>query len=59
MHVEVGHRGGEQLALSTEHGMMDERHRDMWQVVAKPEEVPAALASAPPWSKDALGFATV
>ena len=48
-----------QLERCIEERFMDERHRDMWQVVAKPEEVPAALASAPPWSKDALGFATV
>jgi hypothetical protein len=31
----------------------------MWQVVAKPEDVPDALAVAPPWSKDAIGFASV
>lgn len=48
-----------QLERCIEERFMDERHRDMWQVVAKPDEVPAALASAPPWSKDALGFATV
>jgi uncharacterized protein (TIGR00730 family) len=38
---------------------MDERHRQMWQVVATPEEVPAALASAPPWSAAAREFAAV
>jgi uncharacterized protein (TIGR00730 family) len=38
---------------------MDERHRQMWQVVATPEEVPAALASAPPWSVAAREFAAV
>lgn len=36
---------------------MDERHRAMWQVVAEPEDVPAALAAAPAWTSDAQGFA--
>jgi len=36
---------------------MDERHRTMWQVVAEPEQVPAALTAAPPWSEDARRFA--
>ena len=38
---------------------MDERHRQMWQVVATPEEVPAALDAAPPWSAAARDFAAV
>jgi uncharacterized protein (TIGR00730 family) len=38
---------------------MDERHRQMWQVVATPEEVPAALDSAPPWSPAAREFAAI
>jgi predicted Rossmann-fold nucleotide-binding protein len=38
---------------------MDERHRQMWQVVATPEEGPAALDSAPPWSAEAREFAAV
>jgi hypothetical protein len=29
---------------------MDERHLQMWQVVATPEEVPHALEHAAPWS---------
>jgi hypothetical protein len=29
----------------------------MWQVVAEPEEVPAALARAPAWSANARSFA--
>ena len=49
----------EQLSRCIAERFMDERHRDMWQVVAKPEDVPAALASAPAWSKDALEFASV
>ena len=48
-----------QLERCIEERFMDERHRAMWQVVAEPEEVLAALASAPAWSKDALGFATL
>jgi uncharacterized protein (TIGR00730 family) len=43
-------------AAVAEH-FMDERHRAMWQVVKEPEEVPAALASAPAWSEDARRFA--
>ena len=38
---------------------MDERHLEMWQVVATPEEVPAALEGAKAWSADARTFATV
>jgi uncharacterized protein (TIGR00730 family) len=38
---------------------MGELHRAMWQVVATPEEVPAALDSAPPWSAAAREFAAV
>jgi hypothetical protein len=49
----------EQLSRCVEERFMDERHRAMWQVVAKPEDVPDALAVAPPWSKDAIGFASV
>ena len=46
-----------QLARAVEERFMDRRHLAMWQVVAEPEEVPAALAHAPPWSADARGFA--
>ncbi len=38
---------------------MDERHLAMWQIVAQPEEVPAALADAPEWSSAARDFAAV
>jgi len=38
---------------------MDRRHLDMWQVVAHPEEVPAALAAAPAWGAEARSFAAV
>jgi uncharacterized protein (TIGR00730 family) len=38
---------------------MDERHRAMWQVVAEPQDVPAALASAPEWSEASRSFAAI
>lgn len=38
---------------------MDPRHRAMWQVVEAPEEVVEAFATAPPWSRDAIGFAAI
>ena len=38
---------------------MDTRHLMMWQVVATPEEVPAALAAAPVWSAEARSFAAL
>jgi len=38
---------------------MNEQHLSMWQVVATPDEVPAALEAAPPWSAEAREFATV
>jgi uncharacterized protein (TIGR00730 family) len=36
---------------------MDHRHRDMWQVVEKPEDVLDAIRRAPAWSHDARDFA--
>ena len=38
---------------------MDERHRQMWQLVEEPEQVPDAIKSAPGWSPDARRFAAV
>jgi len=38
---------------------MDERHLAMWQVVGEPEEVPAAIESAPEWTAAARSFAAV
>ena len=49
----------ELLASAIEERFMDPRHRMMWQVVATPEEVPAALATAPPWTAQARSFAAV
>ena len=38
---------------------MNEQHLNMWQVVDTPDEVPAALDAAPPWSAEAREFAAV
>jgi len=38
---------------------MNEQHLNMWQVVATPDEVPAALDAAPSWSETARDFAAV
>ena len=38
---------------------MDTRHLSMWQVVATPDEIPQALASAPGWSAEARSFAAL
>ena len=45
------------FARAVEERFMDRRHLAMWQVVAEPEEVPAALAWAPAWSAEARKFA--
>ncbi len=37
---------------------MDERHLEMWKMVAEPEEVLFALKNAKTWSADAISFAT-
>jgi uncharacterized protein (TIGR00730 family) len=47
------------LQRAVDERFMDERHLRMWQVVATPEEVPAALERAPPWSPDARAFAAL
>jgi hypothetical protein len=47
------------LARAVEERFMDPRHLMMWQVVATPEEVPAALANAPAWSTQARSFAAM
>lgn len=45
------------LRKAIDERFMDERHESMWQVVAEPEGVPAALESAPPWSAESRNFA--
>jgi len=47
------------LKRAVDEHFMDTRHLHMWQVVAAPEEVPAALAAAPRWSADSRSFAAV
>ena len=49
----------EQFARAVEERFMDPRHLQMWQVVATPDEVPGALASAAAWSEAARSFATL
>lgn len=49
----------ELLEQAVRERFMDDRHLDMWQVVAEPEEIPHALATAPPWSEAAREFAAV
>ncbi len=49
----------ELLQHAVDEHFMDVRHLKMWQLVEAPEEVPAALASAPAWSADARAFAAV
>ena len=49
----------EMLARAVEERFMDARHGLMWQVVARPEEVPDALERAPPWSAEFRSFAAV
>jgi len=47
------------LRHAVDEHFMDARHLTMWQTVATPEEVPAALAAAPRWSADSRSFAAV
>lgn len=49
----------EMLTHAAQEHFMDERHLDMWQLVERPEEVPAALEHAPAWSEDSRRFAAV
>ncbi len=46
-----------QLELCVTESFMDERHLEMWSVVAEPEEVIDAIDVAPDWTKDAIEFA--
>ncbi|MBI4658685.1 MAG: TIGR00730 family Rossman fold protein [Verrucomicrobia bacterium] len=47
------------LERCIEERFMDPRHRSMWTVIQTPEEVIAAIGSAPPWSADARSFAAI
>jgi hypothetical protein len=46
------------LNRAVDERFMNERHREMWAVVADPELVPMALEGATEWSRDARSFAT-
>src|ERR1700726_5341841 len=47
------------LSRAVDERFMDERHLQMWQVVAQPEEVPEALDRAPAWTAEARSFAAI
>lgn len=49
----------ELLGRAIEEHFMDERHARMWEVVAQPEDVPAALSRAASWGADARTFAAL
>jgi len=49
----------EQFARAIDGRFMDARHGAMWQVVAEPEEVVAALETAPGWDADSIEFAAM
>ncbi len=38
---------------------MDPRHREMWEVVHQIDDVIGAIESAPLWSSETRGFATL
>jgi uncharacterized protein (TIGR00730 family) len=47
------------LGRAVQERFMDPRHLTMWQVVARPEEVPLALERAPAWVAEARSFAAL
>lgn len=49
----------QQLTRAIEESFMDQRHAQMWEVVARPEEVPEALSKAAAWTAEARAFAAV
>ncbi|HEY2015889.1 MAG TPA: TIGR00730 family Rossman fold protein [Bryobacteraceae bacterium] len=49
----------ELLSRCVDERFMDERHRAMWSSVDQPEQVVAALRSAPEWSRAARTFAAL
>jgi uncharacterized protein (TIGR00730 family) len=48
----------ELLSRAVAERFMHERHPLMWQVVARPEEVPDALERAPAWTAESRSFAS-
>lgn len=49
----------ELLNRTVEEGFMNPKHREMWGVVADPDDVVEALRTLPEWSRDARTFARV
>ncbi len=49
----------ELLSRAIRERFMDERHAHMWEVVARPEDVPVALDRAIRWDEDARHFAAL
>ncbi len=47
----------QQLRAAIDGAFMDERHGRMYEVVDRPEDVLAAISSAPSWSADSRSFA--
>ncbi|HYA35791.1 MAG TPA: LOG family protein, partial [Candidatus Binataceae bacterium] len=45
------------LERSIEGHFMDERHREMWNVVAEPEQVLEAIRAAVEWKREYRNFA--
>jgi hypothetical protein len=49
----------ELLNRTVDEGFMNAKHREMWTVVAGPEDVVEALRTTPAWTRDARAFARV
>ncbi|MDE2449341.1 MAG: TIGR00730 family Rossman fold protein [Gammaproteobacteria bacterium] len=49
----------EMLSRAVDEHFMDTRHALMWQVVARPEDVPDALDRAPAWTAEFRSFAAI
>jgi uncharacterized protein (TIGR00730 family) len=47
------------LERAVEARFLQERHRDLWIVVERADQLVAALESAPPWGSDAINFARI
>ncbi len=47
------------LDRTVDEGFMNAKHREMWSVVANPDDVVETLRTVPPWTRDARGFARV
>jgi uncharacterized protein (TIGR00730 family) len=47
------------LDRTVDEGFMNAKHREMWSVVASPEDAIATLRTATPWTRDARAFARV